>query len=134
MGIAMKQPTLTDHESPLSNSALLCGVVVIMGIVALFVAARAGHGVPYYGGLTFFAFAVLFVFLLIKHGFDKAEGIRSAGMPVTLRVAVSLAIGYFAYGFAAESIPDKAMLAAAAAAIVLFGLLEIVDRIAVRGE
>ncbi len=35
---------------------------------------------------------------------------------------------------ASEVIPDKATLAAFAAAIVLFGLLEIVDRIAVRDE
>ena len=130
----MNQPASTAHGSPLFNSAVLCGAVAIMGIVGLFVAQRAGHGVPYYGGLTFFVFAVLFVFLVIKHGFDKAEGIKGGGMPLGLRFGVSAAIGYLAYGLAAESIPNKATLAAAAAAIVLFGLLEIIDRIAVRGE
>ena len=86
------------------------------------------------GGLTFFIFAVLFVFLLIKHGYDKVEGIRGGGMPLGLRLGVSVAIGYLAYSLAAESIPDKATLAAPFAAIVLFGLLEIIDRTAVRGE
>jgi hypothetical protein len=90
--------------------------------------------VPYYGGLTFFVFAILFVFLVIKHAFDRAEGIKNGGMPLGARIAASAAIGYLAYGMAAESIPDKATLAAAAAAIILFGLLEIIDRIAVRGE
>ena len=130
----MKQPASSDHGSPLSTSAVLCGAVAIMGIVGLFVAERAGHGVPYYGGLTFFIFAVLFVFLLIKHSYDRAEGIKSRGMPLGLRLAASVAFGYLAYGLAAESIPDKATLASAAAAIVLFGLLEIIDRVAVRDE
>lgn len=44
-----------------------------MGVGALFVAARAGHGVPYYGGLLFFTFAVLFDFLLIKTSFDESR-------------------------------------------------------------
>ncbi len=123
-----------EHDVSLSNTAVLCGAVAIMGIVGLFVAARAGHGVPYYGGISFFVFAVLFVFLVIKHSFDRAEGIRSGGMPVAIRVGVSAALGYLVYGLAAESIPDKATLAGVAAAIVLFGFLEIIDRIAVRGE
>src|SRR6202158_3959800 len=130
----MRQPASSDHDSPLSNNAVLCGAVAIMGIVGLFVAQRAGHGVPYYGGLTFFVFAVLFIFLLIKHGFDKAEGIAGGGMPLWLRVGVSAAIGYLAYGLAAESTPDNATLIAAGTAIVLFGLLTIIDRIAVRGD
>ena len=130
----MSQPASTRHDTPLSSSAALCGLVAIMGIAGLFVAERAGHGVPYYGGLTFFVFAVLFFFLMIKHGFDRAEGIRNGGMPLGLRIGASAAIGYLAYGMAAESIPDKATLTGAAAAIVLFGLLEIIDRIAVRGE
>src|SRR5882724_5678531 len=120
----MSQPASPDHDSSFSSNAVLCGAVAIMGIVSLFVAQRAGHGVPYYGGLTFFVFAVLFVFLLIKHGFDKAEGIRGGGMPLWLRVG----------GLAAESIPDNATLIAVVSAIVLFGLLAIIDRIAVRDD
>lgn len=46
---------------------------LILGICGLFVAARAGHGVGYYGGLGFFLFAVFFVFLMIKVSYDKAE-------------------------------------------------------------
>lgn len=42
-----------------------------MGIGGLFVAAREGHGLAYYGGLAFAAFAVLFVMLLVKASYDK---------------------------------------------------------------
>ena len=124
----------TEHDSSFFNSIVLSALVALMGIVGLFVAERAGHGVPYYGGLTFFVFAILFVFLVIKHAFDRAEGIRNGGIPLAVRIAASAAIGYLVYGLAAESIPDKATLAAVAAAVILFGLLEIIDRIAVRGE
>ena len=55
-------------------------------------------------------------------------------MPVWLRLAVAATIGYLAHGLAGESIPDKATLVTLAAAIVTFGLLEIVDRIAVRDD
>jgi hypothetical protein len=42
-----------------------------MGVAGLFVAARGGEGVPYYGGLGFFLFSILFVFMLIKISFDE---------------------------------------------------------------
>ena len=42
-----------------------------MGVAGLFVASHAGHGVAYYGGLLFFVFAILFVMLLVKAGFDE---------------------------------------------------------------
>ena len=123
-----------DHDSSFFNSMVLSAAVALMGLVGLFVAQRAGHGVPYYGGLVFFVFAILFVFLVIKHAYDRAEGIRNGGMPLALRIGASAAVGYLVYGMATESIPDKAMLAAVAVAVVLFGLLEIIDRVAVRDE
>lgn len=43
----------------------------VMAVGGLFVAARAGQGLPYYGGLLFAAFAVLFILLLIKTSFDR---------------------------------------------------------------
>jgi hypothetical protein len=49
------------------------GLVALMGLAGLFVAARGEHGVPYWGGLVFFVFAVLFIFYMIKRGFDHAE-------------------------------------------------------------
>lgn len=52
---------------------VLSGLVALMGVVGLFVAARVGHSMPYWGGLAFFLFAVLFVFYMIKRGFDHAE-------------------------------------------------------------
>jgi hypothetical protein len=42
-----------------------------MGVAGLFVAARGDEGVPYYGGLAFFLFSILFVFMLIKISFDE---------------------------------------------------------------
>ena len=105
-----------------------------MGLVGLFVAARAGHGLGYYGGLTFFAFAVLFIFLMIKHGFDKAEGLVSGGLPVWLRLAIAVGLGFLIYNGAEDALPDKAGLAAVVAAVVIFALLAYINRIAVRGE
>jgi len=123
-----------QHESSMFNNMILAGAAGVMGIVGLFVAERSGHGVPYYGGLVFFVFAILYVFLLIKHSYDRQEGIKGGGMPLALRIATSAAVGYLVYGMASESIPDKAMLAAVAVTVILFGLLQIIDRIAVRDE
>ncbi len=123
-----------EHESSFFNTMILAAAAGVMGLVGLFVAERAGHGVPYYGGLVFFVFAILFIFLLIKHSYDREEGIKAGGMPVAVRVGFSAAVGYLVYGMAQESIPDKAGLAGIAVAVVLFGLLEIIDRMAVRDE
>lgn len=46
---------------------------IVMGLGGLFVAARAGAGLGYYGGLAIFVFAVLFVFLLIRTSMDHEE-------------------------------------------------------------
>jgi hypothetical protein len=51
-----------------------CGCVAVMGLIGLFVAARGGHSVAYWGGLAFSGFALLFIFLMIKRGYDEAEG------------------------------------------------------------
>lgn len=124
-----------SHETAaFPGGYVFAAATTLMGLVGLFVAARAGHGAPYFGGLTFFVFAVLFVFLLIKHAYDKAEGIAGGGLPLFVRVAAAAAIGYFVQGFAAESIPDKAMLAAIVAGVVVFAVLAAVDRVAVRAE
>jgi len=124
-----------SHESSaFPGSFIYAGVTGLMGLVGLFVAARAGHGAPYYGGATFFVFAVLFVFLLIKHAYDKAEGIAGGGLPLFVRFAAAAAVGYLVQGFAAAAIPDKAMLAAVVAGVVVFAVLAALDRIAVRAE
>jgi hypothetical protein len=54
------------------------GLVALFGIIGLFVSARAGgeEAVAYYGGLVFFVFAVLFILLLVKKGFDHQEAQR----------------------------------------------------------
>ena len=46
---------------------------VAMGVAGLFVAAHAGGGVGYYGGLAMFAFCVLFAFHLVRTACDRAE-------------------------------------------------------------
>ena len=48
-------------------------VTTVMGLAALFVAARAGHGIGEYAGVGLFVFCVLFVFLLMKTSFDHEE-------------------------------------------------------------
>ena len=47
-----------------------------MGIAGLFVAAHAGAGVGYYGGLAMFCFSLLFVFHLVRTTLDREEGKR----------------------------------------------------------
>ena len=52
-----------------------CGLVGLMAVIGLFVAANAGAESPvgYWGGLGYFAFGVLFVLWQIKLGYDRAE-------------------------------------------------------------
>lgn len=45
----------------------------VMGVAGLFVSARAGAGLGYFGGLAMFVFAVLFVFFLIRTTMDHQE-------------------------------------------------------------
>ena len=123
-----------NHNSDLPDSFLYGGAVGIMGIVGLIVAARAGHGMAYSGGLAFFTFAVLFIFLMIKRGYDKREGVRSGGLPLFARVAISIVFGYLLYGIVADQAPDQATLVGVIAAVVVFALLAIIDRIAIRAE
>jgi hypothetical protein len=52
---------------------IMGAVTLVLAICGLFVAARAGDGIGYYGGLGFFLFAIFFVYLLVKVSFDKAE-------------------------------------------------------------
>jgi hypothetical protein len=42
----------------------------ILGTAALFVAARAGEGVGYYGGIVGFLFCAIFVLYLTKTSFE----------------------------------------------------------------
>ena len=46
------------------------GCTAVLAVGGLFVASTAGSGVAYYGGLGFFVFAVLMVFLFIKVSTD----------------------------------------------------------------
>ncbi len=55
------------------GSWVMGAVTAVMAVAGLFVAARAGAGVAYYGGLVFFVFANGFIFYLIKASFDLEE-------------------------------------------------------------
>jgi hypothetical protein len=52
---------------------IVSGVVAVIGILGLFLAAGAADTGIYAFGLLLFAFAVLFVFSRIKNAFDAAE-------------------------------------------------------------
>lgn len=56
-----------------AGSWIWSGLVALMGLAGLFEASRGEYGVPYWGGLVFFLFATLFVFYMIKRGFDRAD-------------------------------------------------------------
>jgi len=128
----MTAERFSDHGQDFMGSYPLAGFAGIMGLVGLFVSAHSGHGAPYYGGIVFFAFAVLYVFLMIKHAFDKAEGLKGGGLPLFLRSAIAVGVGYLVFGVVEASAPDKAMLAGIVVAVVLFAILAAVDRIAIR--
>lgn len=54
-------------------------VIGLLGLVGLFLAARAENADGVHAaGLIVFAFAVLYIFLLIKRGFDEADRQRRA--------------------------------------------------------
>lgn len=55
------------------SSWVMGALTAIMAVAGLFVAARAGAGLAYYGGLAFFVFANGFIFYLIKASFDLEE-------------------------------------------------------------
>ena len=52
---------------------LLGAAAAILGTAGLFVSARAGQGLGYYGGLAAFLFCTGFVFYLIKTSFDRHD-------------------------------------------------------------
>ncbi|MGD9741070.1 MAG: hypothetical protein AB7V53_00415 [Dongiaceae bacterium] len=49
------------------------GAVAILGVIGLFLAAGAADRGIYLFGLALFAFAILYVFALIKQAFDTQE-------------------------------------------------------------
>ncbi|MBM3488463.1 MAG: hypothetical protein FJX67_17845 [Alphaproteobacteria bacterium] len=55
------------------NNWILGAFAALLAVGALYVTARAGHGVGYYGGLAMFVFCVLFILYLMKTTFDHQE-------------------------------------------------------------
>lgn len=55
---------------------VVAGVVALIGVVGLYVAAITDQVAIYWGGMTLFVFAVVFVFLVIKQIFDAREAAR----------------------------------------------------------
>lgn len=52
------------------NNWIMGGVTALLAVGGLFVASNAGAGIAYYGGLLFFVFAVLLVFLFVRISYD----------------------------------------------------------------
>ncbi|MFO0291836.1 MAG: hypothetical protein ACK51F_00685 [Rhodospirillales bacterium] len=58
-------------------SSWVVGVFVgALGLIGLFLASGAHDGAIYGFGIAVFVFSVLFVFMLVKRGFDAAEDAR----------------------------------------------------------
>jgi hypothetical protein len=59
------------------STFILSGLVGLLGVIGLFVAAESEGAVAYWGGLGFFGFSVLFIMLQIKraypHGGNRAD-------------------------------------------------------------
>lgn len=58
----------------LVSSWVMGGFVGVLGLVGLVMASGARDEAIYGFGLGVFVFAVFFVFLLLKRGFDAAQG------------------------------------------------------------
>ena len=65
---------------------ILGGVVGIVGILGLFLAANA-HGVAeyYWIGLGLFVLATLYLFLLVKNSYDRLDRMHAAASEVEAR-------------------------------------------------
>jgi hypothetical protein len=48
-------------------------LIGVFGVGALFVASNGQHGLPYWGGLSFFVFCVLLIFKLIDENEKHAH-------------------------------------------------------------
>lgn len=56
---------------------VVAGVVALIGLVGLYVAAITEQMALYWGGMTLFVFAVVFVFMVIKQIFDAREAAQN---------------------------------------------------------
>lgn len=62
---------------------ILGGVVGLLGILGLFLAANAHEIVEYYWiGLGLFVLSALYVFLLVKHSYDRLDRMHAAASRV----------------------------------------------------
>lgn len=53
------------------------GMIGLIGILGLFLAAKSHDATFYYAGLAVFALAVLIIGAMVKRGFDLEEGARN---------------------------------------------------------
>ena len=60
---------------------IACGLIGVVGIFGLFLAANAHDRGIYIFGLGLAAFAIIYVFAQMKQGFDASNGARSARSP-----------------------------------------------------
>jgi len=60
---------------------IACGLIGVLGIFGLFLAANARDRGIYVFGLGLSAFAIIYVFAQMKQGFDASDRARSARSP-----------------------------------------------------
>ena len=60
----------------MNSLLLLIPLAIILGLIGLVLASGARDGAVYGFGIGVFVFAVLFVFLLIKRGYDATDAAR----------------------------------------------------------
>jgi hypothetical protein len=60
---------------------IACGLVGVVGVFGLFLAANAHDRGIYIFGLGLAAFAMIYIFAQMKQGFDANDRARSAGTP-----------------------------------------------------
>jgi hypothetical protein len=73
--LAMGAGLYVAGRVPGTANWVLGGIAGVLGMGGLFVAARSGVHAPvgYWGGLAFFAIALLIVFYMVKLALDEAE-------------------------------------------------------------
>lgn len=74
--LAMGAGLYVSGKVPGTGNWVLGGLTALLGVIALFVAARAGSHSPVgmYGGIGLFVLSLLFVLFLLKRAYDEAEG------------------------------------------------------------
>lgn len=77
----------------------LGSVAVILGLLGLYIASLAGHGILYWTGLIVFLAAVFAIFTLVRAAFDEAEGKAQAPLHLVPLTMLAVAVGSVLFHF-----------------------------------